>query len=355
MRKTGIMVVLIFLILIILPYSTVAWEPSIVCTDTNTETTTGQTFTKNYFVYYDENVSQGRIYVETYILFKNVNPNTTTFFQIKGSDVFRSGSYLNNTGWYTHLELYEAGTLFMDLGYFSNDSASDQTDPNTLSLSIYREYMLKLTVYAPEGLLIGHSYTADIEIDAWERPTPTNPAGVSAGAIVFKATITPTLDYYVFGTVYMSDGSPAEFADVKIKNKNTGGVITTYKTDQNGEYFVKITDIGYHEGDIIQVSAGKNDEKGSASTVVSIVPPFRQDFLGSECNVYLKKTTESIIEQVKYPLTAGIIILICIIGFYSAKKLREKEKEGRAERAKRKLMKLEERRKQLEKDLKEGK
>jgi len=354
MRKFGIMVSLIFLLLIILPYSTAAWEPSIVCTDTNTETTTGQTFTKNYFVYYDENVSQSRIYVETYILFKNVNPNTTTFFQVKGSDIFHSGSHLNQTGWYTHLELYEGGTLFMDLGYFSNDSASDQTNPDTLTLSIYREYKLKVTVYAPPGLMIGHKYTADVEIDAWERPTPTNPAGVSACAIVFKATIEPTLDYYVFGKVYMSDGSPAEFATVKIKNKNTKG-ITEGLTDKNGEYFVKITEIGYHDGDIIQVSAEKNDEKGTASTLVSIVPPFRQDFLGSQCDVHLKKTTGNIIEQVKYPLTAGIIIAVCIIGFFSAKKLREKEKEGRAERAKRKLMKLEERRKELEKEIEKEK
>jgi hypothetical protein len=353
MMKLRITVALIFLALIILPYSTSAWEPSIVCTDTDTETTTGQTFIKNYFIYYDENVSQGRICVETYILFKNVNSNATTFFQVKGSDIFHSGSHLNNTGWYTYLELYVEGKLWRDdLGYFSNDSASDQTEEYTLSP--YGEYMLKVTVYAPPGLLIGHKYTADVEIDAWERPTPTHPAGVSTGAIDFKATITPTLDYYVFGKVYMSDGSRAEFVDVKIKNTKTGGS-TTGLTDKNGEYFVKITEMGYHEGDIIQVSAVKGDEKGSASTLVSIVPPFRQDFLGSECDVHLKKTTENIIEQVKYPLTAGIIIAVCIIGFFSAKKLREKEKEGRAEKAKRKLMKLEERRKELEKEIEKAK
>ncbi|MCG2827090.1 MAG: PKD domain-containing protein [Thermoplasmatales archaeon] len=252
-------------------------QPAIVCTDPNTETTTGQTFTKNYFVYYDENVSQGRIYVETYILFKNVNPNTTTFFQVKGSDIFHSGSHLNQTGWYTHLELSEGGTLFMDFGYFSNDSESDHTEEYTLSPDM--EYMLKVTVYAPPNLWIGRKYPAEVEIDAWENST-----GVSAGAIVFKATITPTLDYYVFGTVYMSDGSPAEFASLNITNKNIGGSVTGL-TDKNGEYFVKITEMGYHEGDIIQVSAVKGDEKGSASTVVGIVPPFRQDFLGSQCDV----------------------------------------------------------------------
>lgn len=347
------MVALIFLVLMLLPYSAAASEPSVICTDTNTETETGYTFTKNYFVYYDENVSQGRIYVETYILFKNMNPNTTTFFQVKSSDVFHSGSHLNQTGWYTRLELHEGGTLFMDLGYFSNDSASDQTDPDTLTLSIYREYMLKVTVYAPQNLSIGDKYTAKVEIDAWTKPTEGY-AGVSAGAIVFEATITPTLDYYIFGTVYMSDGSPAEFAEVKIKNKETGNSVESL-TDKNGEYFVKITDIGYHEGDIIQVSAVKGDEKGSASCLVSITPPFRQDFLGSQCDVHLKKTTENIIEQVKYPLTAGIIIAVCIIGFFSAKKLREKEKEGRAERAKKKIVKLEERRKELEKELEETK
>ena len=288
MKKVTVVVMVFLLIgiffLIFTAGNTLA-QPAIVCTDANTETTTGHTFIKNYFVYYDENVSQNRIYVETYILFKNVDPNTTTFFQVKGGDIFHSGSHLNQTGWYSHLELFEGGTLFMDLGYFSNDSASDQTDPNTLSLSIYREYMLKVTVYAPPNLWIGHKYTAEVEIDAWENST-----GVSAGTIVFKATIEPTLDYYVFGTVYMSDGSPAEFATLKIENKNTG-VSKTYLTDpscitdKNGEYFVKITDMGYHKGDIIQVSAEKNDEKGSASTLVSIVPPFRQDFLGSECDV----------------------------------------------------------------------
>ncbi|MCG2826887.1 MAG: hypothetical protein L6265_09880, partial [Thermoplasmatales archaeon] len=101
MGKNWVMAALIFLVLMLLPYSAAASEPSVVCTDTNTETTTGYTFTKNYFVYYDENVSQGRIYVETYILFKNMNPNTTTFFQVKSSDVFHSGSHLNQTGWYT--------------------------------------------------------------------------------------------------------------------------------------------------------------------------------------------------------------------------------------------------------------
>ncbi|MCG2827495.1 MAG: hypothetical protein L6265_12970, partial [Thermoplasmatales archaeon] len=101
MGKSWVMVALIFLVLMLLPYSAAASEPSVICTDTNTETETGYTFTKNYFVYYDENISQGRIYVETYILFKNMNPNTTTFFQVKSSDVFHSGSHLNQTGWYT--------------------------------------------------------------------------------------------------------------------------------------------------------------------------------------------------------------------------------------------------------------
>jgi len=190
--------------------------------------------------------------------------------------------------------------------------------------------------------------------------TPGTWAAAEVRSFDFTAKIIPTLDYYVFGKVYMSDGSPAESATLKIKNKNTG-VSKTYSTDlscitdKNGEYFVKITDIGYHEGDIIMVSAEKNDEKGSASTVVSITPPFRQDFLGSQCDVHLKKTTENIIEQVKYPLTALVIAAVCIIGFFSAKKLREKEKEGRAERAKRKLMKLEERRKELEKEIEKEK
>ncbi len=353
MRKNWIVISLIFLLLIILPYSTAAWEPSIICIDGDTETTTGDTYIKNYFVYYDENISQGRIYVETYIRFQNVNSSTTTIFWIKGSDIFHSGSHLNETGWYSHLELYEAGKPYMDLGYFSNDSASDQTEEYTLSP--HREYMLKLTVYAPPGLLIGHKYTAKVEIVAWD-PTPTleHPAGVSAASFVFKATIEPTLDYYVFGKVYMSDGSPAEFATLKIKNKNTGNNVEGL-TDKNGEYFVKITDIGYHDGDIIEVSAVKGDEKGTASTVVSIVPPFKQDFLGSECDVHLKKTTENIIEQVKYPLTAGIIIAVCITGFFSAKKIREKEKEGRGERAKKKIMKLEQRRKELEKEIEKEK
>ena len=77
--------------------------------------------------------------------------------------------------------------------------------------------------------------------------------------------------------------------------------------------------------------------------------------MGSQCDVHLKKTTENIIEQIKYPLTALIIVAVCIIGFFSAKKLREKEKEGRGERAKKKIMKLEERRKELEKELEEAK
>ncbi|MDI6917580.1 MAG: carboxypeptidase-like regulatory domain-containing protein [Thermoplasmatales archaeon] len=343
MRKTWL-VILIFLSMIIPLITPVhaEWQPSVAHIEDNHKT---------YMLYYDENASRAVSVVETTILFRNEDPNTTTFFVLMPSTVMNDNG-TNNPGWSTELVLcYEDGTVFRDMGLITtNESIGFYT------LDTKKNYMLKAVVHMPENLTIGANYTSVVKIGALPyNITPETWAAVDVRSFDFTAKIVPTLDYYVFGKVYMSDGSPAEFADVKIKNKNTGGVITTYKTDKNGEYFVKITEIGYHDGDIIMVSAEKGDEKGSASTLVSIVPPFRQDFLGSQCDVHLKKTTENIIEQVKYPLTAGIIIAVCIIGFFSAKKLREKEKEGRAERAKRKLMKLEERRKELEKELKETK
>ena len=351
MRKTWLVILIFFSM--ILPFIIPAhadWEPSIACVDKNINE--GPGYEKTYMVYYDDNMSKQPISVETHILFRNQNPDTTTFFQLMVSDVLNE-SGVNNTGWNAHLILcYEDGRTFRDIGVIAdNEPVGFYTLDTTLN------YMLKVIIHAPPNLTIGDNYFCIAKLGAYPAlpPQPEYDAAYEVASFDFKATIEPTLDYYVFGTVYMSDGSPAEFASVEIKNKNTGGVITTYKTDKNGEYFVKITDIGYHEGDIIVVSAVKGDEKGSASTVVSIVPPFRQDFLGSECNVHLKKTTENILEQVKYPLTAGAIIAVCIIGFFSAKKLREKEKEGRAERAKRKLMKLEERRKELEKEIEKEK
>jgi len=343
MRKAWV-VILIFLSMI-MPFITHAdaeWQPSVAHLEDSPKT---------YMLYYDENASKSPSVVETTILFRNEDPNTTTFFMLMPSSVMNDNG-TNNTGWSTELALCtKEGTMFMGIGIVTN------TDPIYLPypLNPTEKYILKATVYMPENLTIGANYTSVVKIGAVPyNITPGTWAAAEVRSFDFTAKIIPTLDYYVFGTVYMSDGSPAEFASVKIKNKNTKG-LTEGLTDKNGEYFVKITDIGYHEGDIIQVSAKKGDEKGTASTVVSIVPPFRQDFLGSQCDVHLKKTTENIIEQVKYPLTAGIIIGVCIIGFYSAKKLREKEKEGRAERAKRKLMKLEERRKELEKEIEKEK
>jgi len=342
MRKAWV-VILIFLSMI-MPFITHAdaeWEPSVAHLEDSPKT---------YMLYYDENASKSPSVVETTILFRNEDPNTTTFFMLMPSSVMNDNG-TNNTGWSTELVLcYEDGTVFRNMGLVTtNESIGFYT------LDTKKNYMLKATVHMPENLTIGANYTSVVKIGAVPyNITPGTWAAAEVRSFDFTAKIIPTLDYYVFGTVYMSDGSPAEFASVKIKNKNTKG-LTEGLTDKNGEYFVKITDIGYHEGDIIQVSAEKGDEKGTASTVVSIVPPFRQDFLGSQCDVHLKKTTENIIEQVKYPLTAGIIIGVCIIGFYSAKKLREKEKEGRAERAKRKLMKLEERRKELEKEIEKEK
>jgi len=328
----------------IIPFITPAhaeWQPSVAHLEDND---------KIYMLYYDENMSKSPSVVETTILFRNEDPNTTTFFMLMPSSVMNDNG-TNNTGWGTELALcYEDGTVFRNMGLVTtNESIGFYT------LDTKKNYMLKTIVHMPENLTIGVNYTSVVKIGALPyNITPGTWAAAEVRSFDFTAKIIPTLDYYVFGKVYMSDGSPAEFATVKIKNKNTGGV-TEGLTDPQGEYFVKITDIGYHEGDIIQVDARKGDEKGAASCLVSIVPPFRQDFLGSQCDVHLKKTTGNIIEQVKYPLTAGIIIAVCIIGFFSAKKLREKEKEGRAERAKRKLMKLEERRKELEKEIEKEK
>ena len=345
MRKRWLVILIFFsMFSMIIPFITPAhaeFQPSVAHLEDSP---------KIYMLYYDDNASRAVSVVETTILFRNEDPNTTTFFMLMPSSVMNDNG-TNNTGWGTELALcYEDGTVFRNMGLVTtNESIGFYT------LDTKKNYMLKTIVHMPENLTIGVNYTSVVKIGALPyNITPGTWAAAEVRSFDFTAKIIPTLDYYVFGKVYMSDGSPAEFATVKIKNKNTGGV-TEGLTDLQGEYFVKITDIGYHDGDIIQVSAEKNDEKGTASTLVSIVPPFRQDFLGSQCDVHLKKTTGNIIEQVKYPLTAGIIIAVCIIGFFSAKKLREKEKEGRAERAKRKLMKLEERRKELEKEIEKEK
>ena len=345
MRKAWLTILIfLFMLSMIIPFITPAsaeWQPSVAHLEDSPKT---------YMLYYDENASKSPSVVETTILFRNEDANTTTFFMLMPSSVMNDNG-TNNPGWSTELVLcYEDGTVFRDMGLVTtNESIGFYT------LDTKKNYMLKAIVHMPENLTIGANYTSVVKIGALPyNITPETWAAVDVRSFDFTAKIIPTLDYYVFGKVYMSDGSPAEFAEVKIKNKETGNSVESL-TDKNGEYFVKITDIGYHEGDIIQVSAVKGDEKGSASCLVSITPPFRQDYLGSECDIHLKKTTENIIEQIKYPLTAAIIIAVCIIGFFSAKKLREKEKEGRAERAKKKIVKLEERRKELEKELEETK
>ena len=53
---------------------------------------------KIYMLYYDENMSKSPSVVETTILFRNEDPNTTTFFMLMPSSVMNDNG-TNNTGW----------------------------------------------------------------------------------------------------------------------------------------------------------------------------------------------------------------------------------------------------------------